>query len=620
MSEQAMMIEVESPNPTDITERASDGSRRMVSTLAAVLVMALAGAGFWMLSNDDAAVVEIAAGEADDAEEGADAEDDDAQADSSEADGSENGAAGGDGDGTTANVSLKFTDVSSDNTPQSGRVKADNGIYYVLSSSPGQVRLDYENMTDEELMDAWRQDTFYVLNEDRVWQITEMEDRFVSDFDARDGLLYVVSTGSQSGAGSAVGVSSDQGKTFEWTALPDDAAAIQMSVLATADGAVILGSRFGNPGWEEVIELANNAGHPVDDFTLREFDHSGFSYIPLDPSDPCAGVRHRYGEEVVGFGSYIDGLADGDERTGAEAEYAQMLEWIQEEITGSGCEMDPDWATPGLTKLGDLPEPLRITWESINFTPPDRWTPWTGVFTFDGQTLTDRGVPFGDDLTFGYTESVDEKLSIIAFDAGANFEGGETRFVTPDGINWESERVDYSRHEEGYYYEEYPGYHEPRAGQHLYRLGWDEEASRVHEEEWMAYEAGERDEEPVWIEPTPFMERSVDGQNWEKISLAELAPNVDVGNRVIQDVRGTDLGLFLIFREQWRGEDEGPPASGQTIVYSSNGTDWDSLQLDGMGIDVHSNNGELLVLSFDWMLQSDGSPSVTKSYLVRPAG
>ena len=614
MSEHAQNIRIETADPGTITNQASTPLGRAVTVVAAVLVVLAAGVGFWLLSSDGGPTTEIAAGEAN-------ATEDSEANQESPAD-------------VQPNIILETVDVTAENSPGHGQVLVDDGVYYVLSTAPGRVNLEGTNLSESEYIEIYRQNSFYILDQDNRWTVTEFEDRFISDFDVNDGVLYVVSTGSVSGAGAAFGSSTDRGQSWSWTPFDDLPDVNQLALLAGAEHTVVFANRRGYPDYNEALKMAIDAGVPVTDFTLRGIDHKGFSYLPIDPEDRCAAVLAQFMPELQGFNDYLS-QASEEERAMAEAEYTNMLGWIREEVEANGCELDANLESTESINVIEFPDPIYLTWDELGVTTPESWRPWSTVYTFDGERFTDVGKPFGDELEVGYTETVNGRLSIFTYDSSLVEEVvAETVWATTDGVNWEQEvrRFDEAQR---FYYGPYQRL-EPKAGNRTFRIWWDESAYEEYEEttattvvtedtigadqtEGPAITEEAIADEAIYfegVEPQPLLQQSIADGPWETVTLAELAPDVNVGNRILRDVRGTSLGVFLVYGEPFT---EGPPQNGLTVVYSNNGTDWNSFELEGNSIEPYSGDGDVLLFSHKWATD-ETQQTTTKTLLVRPAG
>jgi hypothetical protein len=650
MSEQADHIDVDAPDLTSITEARQ--SRAPLTTLAALAVVIAAAAGFFALSqSDDAEISEIAAGQAD-----------------------------ADGDAGTSTESaedapsledpeftpISFTDITSENSPGNGRVFSDDGVYFVLSTAPGRVTFG-PNTTSEEYMEAYRADTLYVYTAESGWQIQDAGDRFIADMTIDNGVLYAVSTGSKTEDVAAFGTSSDRGQTWNWNAIDDAPEIDNLTLFADGDdGPVLYASRWGYPDYNEVLQAAKAAGFNVNETTLQGFDNQGFSYIETDPDDPCALVRAQYLPEIADFGSWI-AQASEEEQESARPEFDSMISWMKEEIANTDCEWDDAWLTEfsdgSALEEFEWPEPTRVQWSDIDFTVPEGWIPWATVYTFDGENFTDRGVPFPTDggLEMGGAFISNDRLTVSVWDPTimngdrgfeteeayeAAMSEAETIWSTSNGIDWTEENRS-SLNDAPRYYDE-SRYYEPVAGNHRFQLSWEaveqfwaEQDRRYAEEEAVdtpatTIEVTDDGEAPVpttvpttvlvgpdeadveyYEEPAPDLQRSIAGGPWETVTVADLDPSIDVGDLVLREVRGSSLGVFLVYGPQY-GPD-GPPESRQLLVFSNNGVDWQTHELETDSFDFYGSdngNGEIMAFSNRWNYEAPNQQSETRTILI----
>ena len=401
MNEQADRLRFPTPDPADITHRPPSNNHRVVGMVAAVLMVLAAGAGFVALSQQPEST-EIAAGQADD------------EANDSENDGTSDSAGAGEGDGEAtavpsggAFVGLDIVDVTGDSSPGSGQVAVDGGTYYVLSTAPGRVRTD-EITSEEEWNRLFRSNTFYTLTGDGAWEANKVEDRLISSFDVEDGVIYVVSTGTVSGdETSAVGTSSDRGRSWDWQTLPDLPPAAQVAMLRTGDSAILAASRSGNPGYEETIRIAQEAGVDVSDRTLRNFDSTGLSYVEIDADDPCSALYLDYG--LADYAEWLRTAPD-DEREQAIEEMNRMAEELGPEFEAQGCSFDP-----ATIESLPIPEIITVTWAELGVEVPERWKPWSGIYRYQDGELSALENPFHSADQIGYMESVDGELVVYSY-------------------------------------------------------------------------------------------------------------------------------------------------------------------------------------------------------------
>ncbi len=122
-------------------------------------------------------------------------------------------------------------------------------------------------------------------------------------------------------------------------------------------------------------------------------------------------------------------------------------------------------------------------------------------------------------------------------------------------------------------------------------------------------------------EPEPELQRSIAGGPWETVTLAELAPDIDVGDRILNDVRGSSAGVFLTYGPRYT--EEGPPAGGLVLVHTSNGVDWAKHEVDANYVDFYGSDagvGTILMFANKWNETENGGSQETKTLLVRAAG
>lgn len=615
MHEQADRLNFPTPDPADITHRPPSNNHRVVAMAAALLMVMAAGAGFWALSQQPEST-EIAAGQADD-------DADDGERDGTSDPGGEQGDGTGDGQGTAAPsggafVGLDIIDVTGELSPGSGQVAVDGGVYYVLSTAPGRVRVD-EATSEEEWNRLFRSNTFYTMTDDGSWQANEVEDRLISTFDVDDGVIYVVSTGTVSGdETSAVGTSTDRGQSWDWQTLPDLPPAAQVAMLRTGDSAILAASRSGQPGYEEVLRTAREAGVDVEERSLRNFDSSGLTYVEIDADDPCSALYLDYG--LADYAEWLRTAPD-DEREQAIEEMNRMAEEIGPEFEAQGCSFDPE-AIESLP----LPEIATVTWAELGVEVPERWKPWSGVYRYQDGQLTELDDPFDGTDQIGYMEAVDGELVVYSYGSSLD-DYRETRWITSDGIDWNSLEVTEENYESGYF----PGgYGPPVAGNSTFRLHWQEptqEEMEAYEEQMNAIEAGELtgEEAEVAMMATEFesgiLQRSVAGGGWEDVDLDGLMPDLDLSNHRVESVQGNEYGVFIMVRDVSYYIGDTPEGSaGLMVLYSNNGTEWGSFETEGDWLHLEQGDGTVLAFDNVWTQTETGGRSDTKVLLLRPQG
>lgn len=608
MAEQSERLSFPASDPQEIINRPPSGQARIVTTLAALAVVVAAGVGFWSLSSGNE-TTEIAASETDQAVETDDGAEDGADGDDADGDGD------GSGEGAASGgpfVDLSITDVTGDNSPGSGRVVQDDGVYYVLSTAPGRVRLD-DNLSEDEWNRLFRPNTIYSLA-DGGWQANKVEDRFVSDFTVDDGILYALSTGTLAGdETTSYGTSTDRGASWQWQPLSDLPPVNQVAMLNNGDGTMIVASRWGSPGYEETIRTAQDAGFDVSEENLRQFDSTGFSYLPIDRSDPCSSFLLNYG--LADMAQWLR-QASGEEREMAQQEIEMMLADIGPELDAAGCDLDLDLAT--IDDL-EIPEPQTVRWDEIGVTVPERWLPWSGVFHLQDGELTELTVPWSGADQVGYIERGVGELSVMTFHSTLDQNiPSETRWTSSDGESWTEQTFDYSD-EAGYYG---PGYQRPVAGNVALESYWvepTEEQIAAYEEQMQAYERGDidaMDEAMVAEFETSRLRRSIDGGPWEEIEPADLVPGIDLDGYTLSHVEGKDYGIFIFFSRI--GSPLEAPEQGQLVLYSNNGTEWGSFETRGQWLELYEGDGDLLAFDNRWIQTETGGSQETDVLLLSP--
>lgn len=608
MAEQAGGLSFPGADPTDIINRPPSNRGRIVASAMALLVVVAAGAGFWSLTQGDEAS-EIAAGQSDNA--------DDEPADEGAADGDEPSS----GEATAvASIGLTITDFDGPNTPAGGRVLIDDGIYYVLSTAPGRVRLDTLE-TEEEWSQAMRPRTFYTRTEgEDDWLLGDVGDRFVSSFSIDDGVLYVLSTGAVGGdQGAAYGTSSDRGQSWDWAPLDLPEAVSQIALLPGDESSVVVAARWGWVDWQQAVELLRGVGLGISEYGLNSADSIGFSYYPTG-DDPCMGLYLQFG--LPQQAEWMRQASD-DERAAMEEEFHYWEQEMGPELADAGCSIE-------ITDIAslDLPDQEYRTWEEVGIEIPESWIPWTGVYRWRDGELTELDQPFpaGEQVSYLVVQGDQIQVTTWREPMSADAEGGETRWTTSDGIEWTSEFVSYEfEGDEGEFRYQEPGYYPPVAGDTRFRMGWDEPTA----EELEAFEETINDpsvsdeekealEMATWGENRGYLERSVAGGPWERVEAADLAPDVDLGDRQLQDIRGTSLGVFLIFGPSQAGP--WPPEAGLVILHSSSGVDWNSFETTGHWVDLHNADDAILAFDQRWPDPESTELPTTRAILITPAG
>ncbi|MEM9563923.1 MAG: hypothetical protein AAGA93_14980 [Actinomycetota bacterium] len=607
MAEQSERLSFPAGDPSEITHRPPSGQSRAAVLVVAALVVVAGGFGFLALSGGDDAT-EIAAGQNDTDDDSTD--DGATDGDSTDGDSTDDaGSSTDEGSGLGGPfVGLDVVDVTSESSPGAGQVVADGGVYYVLATAPGRVRLDEVSEADWERV--FRANTFYSLA-DGQWQANEVEDRFISEFQIDDGVIYVLSTGTVSGGQTlSYGTSSDRGQSWSWQELGGVPPTTSVAMLRQDDGLVAVASRAGYPDYNQVLSLARGAGVDVTEMTLRNFDHDGFSYIPADPDNPCAAVFANYG-----LADYAEWLrtAPEDERERAREDLTMMLGELSAEFEEAGCPIDVE----SIDSI-PVPEVANVQWADIGVAVPEAWTPWNGVFRLQGDQLTELPNPFQPGEQIGFLSSTGDQLVVDVYPTEAMPDGTESRLTTSDGVNWDRGPVNYE--DDWYFYG--PAQQAPRIGDTTFRVHWMEptdEEIQAYEEQAAAFDRGEIeaiDEAMFAAYETPLLQRSVAGGPWEDLDPSEFL-GIDVGDRNVQQVVGTDYGVFLLFIN---GGLDGPPEPGVLVVYSNNGTDWGSFQTSGDWVSLFGADDSVLAFDNRWIQTETGGREESTALLLTPTG
>lgn len=354
-------LAVQPEGPNAVADRSTARrKRRAIGIPAAVIMLAgLAGGGYWASQTGETESVEIVA---DDTEENAN---DDAAADEvaeavEPADAEANQAGAVDIDSFGAGPALTFQNIASENSPSGwapNSAAEDGGIYYVLSTAPGEPA-SYESYGP----DAYRPNTFYTY--DGEWHVNEVQDYFVSDFEAQDGVLYAVSTGTSSTTAISFGTSNDKGATWNWKALPsgdyteEEIATMNVQIASRGGQQMVVASRSNFTLHDDAHELATSGGLNIDRYSIayvndREFgyfDNSAMEQMNLDSMDECQRVEADYWnrlyderEPIAEEVGDVNGEFVYDEEA-AEAAHQQYIEetagmYAALEAAGCGAEV-----------------------------------------------------------------------------------------------------------------------------------------------------------------------------------------------------------------------------------------------------------------------------------------
>lgn len=419
---QSNNIHVELDSPVAVAHRSTARTRRRLVGLpvAALMLGGIIGGGIWA-SQDQTADSESVALVGDETTENETADTDDAIADEAVID---DAATGGPAtleqlitQGFSAGPELDLQDISSDKSPGGWgptQVHSSGGVYYVLSTAPGQVPPD-----SPESYAAFRPATLYTYDGD-AWSINGFGDRLVADFDvATDGVLYAVSTGTTGNVTEfALGQSTDGGTSWAWSPLPTDghdAAALSPRFATKGDTTLIVSQLPFRQNFGEGVELAASAGLALNEFEITSVDTTGIGYFEQPVSaDPCSAAEQAFWQEDQALSEEF--FADLDEERANSEEFQNELEAFQLEQQGrfyaalraAGCEQEAACREIRNTFYNDTENQFPI--------PPP---PFGAAVDFVG----DAG-PFGgsnDEMAAFYDEQ-QNKLDQLLLDGGCELE------------------------------------------------------------------------------------------------------------------------------------------------------------------------------------------------------
>ncbi len=292
LQNQSQEVHIEPATVGDVAHRSSaKRQRRMAASAMAVAVVLMGVGGFIVGGNSNESPVSIA----------------EVAEDTSQPDGSTTE----DGVPTeTLTGPLEFDDVSDTNSPGGFNVFTSvagaDGVYYTLSTSPGEPGDDFD----------WRPDTLYRY--DDGWSNSDFGDRFVTDFGESDGVLYALSTGSPTSDEPAMGTSADGGESWQWTPLEvsDELRSnVRFSTAESNGDLLIIASSSGTPDYEAAAQLAIDAGADIDLDTNEVIDVNaeGIRWMERPELAPCqAEMDRRYGEFETNEGGLVPFPFDED--------------------------------------------------------------------------------------------------------------------------------------------------------------------------------------------------------------------------------------------------------------------------------------------------------------------
>ncbi|MEM7273626.1 MAG: hypothetical protein AAF547_11135 [Actinomycetota bacterium] len=572
-------LRIEPGDPHQIMVAPPPRTGRVVQVAAVLVILAVAGAVFLVASGGEQPTTEVAAGSTGDVER------------ADEADG-----ATGDGIALAAtHRTLQVVDLGSDNGPGYGLTVVDQGIYYVLSTPPGEPEPLLAEGLDPDIALLGLRNTLHVLDENG-WTSNPVGDRFVSDFDVRDGVIHLLSPGSPTSDRAAIGRSEDRGQTWEWTEVDGLASVDALSILATDDQPVIAAASWGRPFVDEALALASQAGLDIPDVAVLDITNDALTYRRFDPDAPCDVVYDQYLPGYAETIRYFSGRSPAELGLTSAAEMEQILEgeleWVVMQLEDNDCPLPDDASDWPSSPRPD--EVITVRWSDLGVEVPEEWRPWFAVYRFDGTDLVQAETPFA---TSGevWLARVGDRLQISVSNRpdgdGATAVPGENVYLTADGRTWTEEFRPHPDNDAAILrqladYTDPVEFLPPIAGDALFRLQWDE-ANLVVESPAMVGDLA--------YELEPELQRLTPGADWETIDLARLLPDVEIGDRVIQDVRGSSVGVLVMLAPTY-GADGQPLADSTIVAYSGDGAQWGAVELPGESVFHFNGDDEVLVM------------------------
>lgn len=239
---------------------------------------------------------------------------------------------------------LSLAPVSSDGAPGGYNLYTSgsaDGVYFVVSTAPG-------SRLEDVAEGGWaRPDTVYSFDGSE-WtnQTTATGDRFVSNIEgAPNGVLYAVSTGTQTDVGLSIGSSTNSGANWEWT--PIDLSAVFGADSSTwpaysvtqaihEDQRLVVVATFPGVDFDEAFELANANGAGIaEGGFVTNADANGITWIEApettdEQGNPnCLAIASQKGDEAWSKVEEPEPPFEWDAELTPE-EQAEVDAWIQE--------------------------------------------------------------------------------------------------------------------------------------------------------------------------------------------------------------------------------------------------------------------------------------------------
>ncbi len=613
MQEQGQRIEIESPGLSALGSRSTRFSVPVMAAAAAVLFVALTGAGLLFWQDDGPDVAEIAAGTEEEQSEDAEAaEQTDNDAADSAADSNAAADGGDDEGGDDAGFvvgSLRVDGLSPLEAEVPETVMVEDGWYYALSwaqSSPDWAGA----MTDSSAWEAAGFDpswlayrTLNVLDPgNKDWLMSDFGDRFVTTFAVDDRVITVLSLGTFDGPQPAIGRSSDHGETWEWETVENLPLAESYSLVTTDQETLLFVTKFGVMDYNLANEWAVDSGIVSGPGEIIELSPAFAAYLPGSAGDECDQFRQNARATLNSL------LSDSetDDSESLDSEYVTVAAIMRSSAEDLSCTLDSRWDTPsGMREFNEavadgvieINEPVSVAWEDLGYSVPDEWLDVHSLFRVDGNQLEPLDLPF-EDIQGGQALEVDGAMQIhVANLAEYGVVPDQTLWSTVDGQSWESRTITLAEAltDPTLTGIESNSQQQPTIGGDLYRvqpLPVDNDLGFTNE----------------------LQRRSDADGEWVTVDLAEIIPELGDSERFVDRVVGTPLGLFVSLTEPPVVE---PSGLGLTILHSADGVTWETFDLDANFVSFYSGEDSVLVVGTSWP-DGDEAPAI-ESLLVTSA-
>jgi len=353
LNDQGATIDITPEGPeAAMTRHARRAKNRMAASAVAIALVLVGGFGLWSLADRVPDQQTTVTGETE-VREPAERESVDGDIAVDESDPVDDSSDGNE----TALLStrLEVVDRVDDNAPGGvWQAKVDNGVYYVLSTAPGEVGIDETTDFDDAL---YRPNTIYRFDPDAGWTNAEVTDRWISDFTPSDGILYAISTGRVDGPiDAAIGQSTDNGASWDWRPVPELTELVSapqdefgyspttVRLIPVAGRTFVLAQTMGWPDWDQGAAMAIEAGLPATRSQIVDITPSGVTYTTagdVRAQDPCLEIMDRY------YQATSDIWAERESEIRSEADYQAVQDEIQPLIDAAAAPFEQELADAG---------------------------------------------------------------------------------------------------------------------------------------------------------------------------------------------------------------------------------------------------------------------------------